>query len=695
MARDLSGMSFGTTSVQPENKERSTGEILADAGIGMLRGAASGKGILGILAGGALGAIEGDVAAEREKRMADLAEQKAKLQNDTLQQNMEHAEKNDKRSQELLKLRKAEFESGVEDRKWRRKKAEEATEYQKKRDAENDAWRAKQEEYQRERDAKNDALRERQEKENSANRRKQGEILSLQLQAAQDKADQAAYEQEKKQFDSLMNATYGSQLDFEGQSVLKSSVGYQQAQELYVIFKLYDSNPEMAQRLMKQGGWSVVPRSGTNGEGYDIINDNTGAKFGFDETNMKALQEDIQKNFQNGYMAAMALGTPANSLQQVALRSMLQSTESQELYGTRFDAAYAGYQTFVQTGLKSGQFTDRDVATHVLNRTLQAAVKDGKLNDDEIAALVPQFQMYLQKFGGEIIPGADLKTTTVRMKDGTTITLDTLAEQLQQRDVIGARYQLHLANMIGQRKAQESKALEESLKREKQRLEVEKLKNEVGDKKKVNEIDSPEAEFEDKEVSKLVSFGRDNAAKFNVDLPNDVQAANFGMGLVAAKNAYSKYGLNYDAHMGYRSVTLRLGNQMPIKRKDGQPLFLSIPALKADLQTITLLQQKAKESLASNDISSAQREQIEKTLKELSQKEEAIKLFLSNVSDLERYANEKQIERDLKNDTTTYFTPFSPVLVLPPVPKDKKGVQREAEKYKKDLMNGNGYVRLM
>jgi hypothetical protein len=677
MARDLSGMSFGTTSLEPEKKERSAGEILADAGIGMLRGAASGKGILGILAGGALGAIEGDVEAERKQRMADLAEQQAKVDLENAKTQGTYAANEEKRKDSREKRAQKQFESGLENQREYLQIAKDEAARQKNND-----------EYKRKLDQEKAAIDAEERKKNNEERKMRMQLLANQMEEAENKHALAEADQLGRIFDSNMASAYGNDFDFEGMSIMRNSAGYRQARELYIIMKLYDRNPQMAQRLMKQGGWSVVPRSGPNGEEYDIVNDATGARFAFNETSMKALQENIQKNLNDGFMAGKAIGSPAGSLQQAAVRSVLTSKESQAYFGTQYDAAYADYRNFMQAGVQKGVFSDQDVATHVLNRTLQEAMQDGRLSNEEIAALVPQFQMSLQKFGGEIIPGADLKTTMVRLKDNKTITLDTLAEQLQQRDVIGARYKLHLAGMVEQRKAKERKAYEESLK-------IEGLERKAGkNTKKVNEIASPEAEFKDEEVSKLVSFGRDNAAKFNVDLPDDVQAANFGMGLAAAENAYSKYGLNYDAHMGYRAVRLRVGNQMPIERKDGQPLFLSMPALNADLQKITLLQQKNKESLASKDISSAQREQIEKTLKELSQKEKDIKIFLSDVSNLKRYADEKQIERDLKNDTTTYFTPFNPAFVLPSIPKGKKDVQRDAEKYKEDLKNGNGYMRM-
>lgn len=582
MARDLSGMSFGTTSVQPENKERSAGEILADAGIGMLRGAAAGKGILGILAGGALGAIEGDVEAERKQRMADLAEQQAKVELENARNRGEFAANQDKRNQQLLELHKQQFKSGVKFQEENLALAKAAAKRQEKNDA-----------YNKERNAKLDAQNAEKHAVGMKNAKTEGEILAIKLEEAENKRALTEAETIGKEFDSNMASVYGDEWDFEGMSIMRNSAGYRQARELYIIMKLYDRNPQMAQRLMKQGGWSVVPRSGTNGEEYDIVNDVTGARFAFNETSMKALQENIQKNFNDGYMAGKAIGSPAGSLQQAAVRSVLTSKESQAYFGTQYDAAYADYRNFMQAGVQKGLFSDQDVATHVLSRTLQEAMRDRKLTKEEMAVLVPQFQMSLQKFGGEIIPGADLKTTTVRMKDGTTITLDTLAEQLQQRDVIGARYKLHLDNLIGQRKAQESKAEEEFLKREKHRLEVEEKQLKVkelkdGDKKKVgNEIPSPEEAFEDKTLQEDYKIGVGAMKSLHLPETDDKNlVVHYGQAYQMANNAFKNSGLYCDAQVAWDKAHRQMGNNDKTLNNKGQRVFLNERNIRRDLKTI-------------------------------------------------------------------------------------------------------------
>jgi hypothetical protein len=338
---------------------------------------------------------------------------------------------------------------------------------------------------------------------------------------------------------------------------------------------------------------------------------------------MKALQENIKKNLNDGFMAGKAIGTPAGSLQQAAVRSVLTSKESQAYFGTQYDAAYADYRNFMQAGSQKGLFSDQDVATHVLNRTLQEAMRDRKLTNEEMAVLVPQFQMSLQKFGGEIILGADLKTTTVRMKDGTTITLDTLAEQLQQRDVIGARYKLHLDNLIGQRKAQESKAEEEFLKREKQRLEVEKLKTEVGGKEKGNsKTASPEESFEDKTLQEDYKIGQNAIKKLSLPETNDKNlVVHYGQAYQMADKAFRNSGLYCDAQLAWDKAHRQMGNKDKTLNNKGQRVFLTSENIDHDLKVIEM----QIKSLGDMMVSGKAPYEADLTLAYLSDKEKALK----------------------------------------------------------------------
>ena len=367
-----------------EDPGRDWGKVLADIGVGALRGYGQG-GVRGAIAGGIIGGIEGDMDAERQQ----LEEENARLRNKALKQDLQYSKNREERAA-------AAENRAAQASKW----AEQRHVVSMKQD----------------------------------NASLEAQRLKLYYAQAQ------AYSDE---FNKVMtNNLNANGVDFEGQSLLFNSPAFKEAQDMWIAFKMYDNNPDSAVSLLKDISWNVEADKDGKTWLYQDAPDGTQKRLEFNDTTIRQMRDKVNKDFMDNYGTVMALGTPASSLNQASIKNVLTSKEVKSVYGDKLLDAGRDYKAFLQNGVKSKTFTSEDIAGHVMNRTLQSAIVDEKLSQEEMNILIPQFQLALKKFGGEIIPSADgsIEKTLVKLKDGREISLKTLAQDLNERDIVWANW---------------------------------------------------------------------------------------------------------------------------------------------------------------------------------------------------------------------------------------------------------------
>jgi hypothetical protein len=79
----------------------------------------------------------------------------------------------------------------------------------------------------------------------------------------------------------------------------------------------------------------------------------------------------------------------------------------------------------------------------LLSRTLQGAIIDGKISQQEMQQLTPLFAMTVKKMGGEVIFGNDVATTKVKLASGVEVPLTKFANDIAQRDTVMTEWNKH------------------------------------------------------------------------------------------------------------------------------------------------------------------------------------------------------------------------------------------------------------
>jgi hypothetical protein len=370
--------------VVAEDSSRSFGQILADAGVGALRSAARGGGVKEILAGGVLGAIEGDeVENERKRRQAREAKQDILLD-------------------QQIEANKRNAEYRAEDQAMQKK-----------------TFERQQEEY------------EKNKKRNEMSSR----IAAINLAMAEEAAEQRELDKLGGEFDKIAKASAGfDNMTFAGQQIFDKSPEVKAAREMYIITKLYDQNPDLAMKVLAKSGlqWGESEK----GERGFYIGENR-VFLPMNEKTMAAYRDKVFGAYKNALEAAQIMGTPAYSANQASLKNILSSKSVKQLFGDDYASALGTYRQFIQQGLKSGRFSSEDMAGHILSRNLTAAFEDGTLTQEEISVLAPQVATMLGKFGAEIVPAANgsIKDTKIRI-NGAEIDITKVASDLKERDVV-------------------------------------------------------------------------------------------------------------------------------------------------------------------------------------------------------------------------------------------------------------------
>lgn len=382
--------------VVTEDSSRSFGQILADAGVGVLRSVARGGGVKEAIAGGLLGAIEGDeVENERKRRQAREAKQDI-----LLDQQIAANEQNAKYREEDQAMQKDRF----------------AMEKERYKTTE-----------------KRNTLYDR--------------IAGINLAMAEEAAEQREIDKLGAEFDAVSKASAGfDNMTFAGQEIFKNSPEVKAAREMYTITKLYDQNPDMAMKVLAKSGlqWG----ESENGERGFYIGENR-VFLPMNEKTMAAYRDKVFGAYKNALEAAQIMGTPAYSVNQASLKNILSSKSVKQIFGDDYAGALGTYRQYIQQGLKSGKFSSEDMAGHILSRNLTAAFEDGTLTQEEISVLAPQVATMLGKFGAEIVPAANgsIKDTKIRI-NSAEIDITKVASDLKERDVVMGGWNQQLKTLL-------------------------------------------------------------------------------------------------------------------------------------------------------------------------------------------------------------------------------------------------------
>lgn len=393
---------------------------------------------------------------------------------------------------------------------------------------------------------------------NMDNARLQNKTYALQLQQAQWQADVKALTAQTDIFkQGFYNQIGYNNRTFTGQHIINGSKELQQAFMLEAAENLYERDPEQGRRIFHKMGW-------------DILNDGKGGKFlrsldgkvtqPFD-TSRNRIAEAWGSKIQDA-VAAADLFEGVQTLQQGSVRNVVTSPDIIK-YFSKVDAdgksqpdyvaAYSRYKNFVQNGVKGNKFTEEDLTGHMLSRTLQEALVDKKFSPEEMNVLIPQFDMYLRKFGARVEMGADGNPANafVILPNGNGVKQDIMsfAEGLKKNDRVMKSFEAELA---AEQAAKQLKAIEvakaQADLRYKNALAANKEKEVGGNSGAVSET----ADLDDTSKG-LYNAGEKGLKEYGVSIPavegkskSDLTIV-FGTALTLAKQKFAETGSYSDA----------------------------------------------------------------------------------------------------------------------------------------------------
>ena len=168
---------------------------------------------------------------------------------------------------------------------------------------------------------------------------------------------------------------------------------------------------------------------GTSGKEYFVSPE--GVKVDVSIDGQKKLYKEMQEKLLADLRAANIAGTDSSDVISYVLKNTINNKEASAAFGP-----LGGVMTAYQQYLANGNFTAADKVGHLLSRTLQYALDDGKISTEEQKQLMPIFASYVKKMGGEVLWGQTAEDTRVRLGDGSEVKLNQFKEQLKNRDKI-------------------------------------------------------------------------------------------------------------------------------------------------------------------------------------------------------------------------------------------------------------------
>jgi hypothetical protein len=274
--------------------------------------------------------------------------------------------------------------------------------------------------------------------------------------------------------------------------------------------------------------------NGDNLEGFS----KDGKFLAFNRETLSKLAEKIMPQLRNGLKAAYTLGTDAQTMDQLSTKNMLMDKKTQSVYGSpnsgvNYGQALGDYEEL----LEKGGFTDLQKITHLLSRTLQAAMVDGNISQIEMQILLPQFQAYMKDMGCEVMsPDGSIGNAKVKLGNGTEMSLIKFADGLKERDVIMGQWNTLLDAKSA---AKAANALKTAKEMEDLRYKKALTDKKVAEVKGVAGGEASEVSSWDTDSQALYSIGKNIIKDLNVKLP-EVEGKSKDDNILAMGIAYNQ-----------------------------------------------------------------------------------------------------------------------------------------------------------
>lgn len=256
-------------------------------------------------------------------------------------------------------------------------------------------------------------------------------MLKLQQQQAWD----TQADSEEKRFTNNFKKKLGyDSLNLTGQTIVDNSPNLKALAEAQVIMQAFARGDEEGDYQLSRAGWS---RTLTE-DGKNIFTSADGKlQFDASDVGIKSVMDNVQKKLKDDIAAAYLLGGDSTDLKQFTAKYILGQPGIEQDFGS-YGQALGQYNRYVNSSNAKGQprFTKEEKLNHILATSLQAAIVDGKISQNEQAALMPLFDQTVKKFGGEVIWGNDVAQTKIKLANGMEVPLVRFAHDTAGMDVV-------------------------------------------------------------------------------------------------------------------------------------------------------------------------------------------------------------------------------------------------------------------
>lgn len=243
-------------------------------------------------------------------------------------------------------------------------------------------------------------------------------------------------------------------LNLPGQTIFDNSENLRILTQVIQIFKAYEESDERGDYMLSKSDFTRQVKK----DGLPVLVSKDGTReFILTEENINKAMLDIQNGLKNDIAASYLIGGDAQSLDEYATKNILEQPNTKQVFGT-YGNAVGEYNQFLNSNISIGQgkvvprFSKEDKLGHLLSRTLQGAIIDGKISQQEMQQLTPLFAMTVKKMGGEVIFGNDVATSKIKLANGVEVPLTKFANDIAERDKIMYEWNKHV-NAIYEQKA--------------------------------------------------------------------------------------------------------------------------------------------------------------------------------------------------------------------------------------------------
>lgn len=256
---------------------------------------------------------------------------------------------------------------------------------------------------------------------------------------------QQGEEEEKRFKDTIYQKIGYNNLNLYGQAILDNSENLNALADATAIMKAYSRSDEEGDYLLSKTGWK---RTATEDGKNILVSPDGKLQFDASDAGLKKIMGDIQSKLKDDIAAGYIMGGDSTSLEQFATKTILEQPGTKNTFGT-YGNAVGAYNNFLNGNISVGQgkvaprFSKEEKLGHLLSRTLQGAIIDGKISQQEMAQLTPLFAMTVKKMGGEVLLGNDVATTKVKLASGVEVPLTKFANDIAQRDTVMTEWNKH------------------------------------------------------------------------------------------------------------------------------------------------------------------------------------------------------------------------------------------------------------